>query len=382
MSGFLSSALGGAGAMQSAVASGPLGSILFGDTGPVVLGGVVFQDQEVPASIAWGGAQALKVHKLPGGKRVIDAMGPDDAPISWEGTMFGPDDYIAERSFQLNEMRKSGQPFPLCWGWHLYTVIVREFKGIDEAFQGKYHITCEVLRDETDDPADAPPTLLGEIIGGINRALAIYGQVLNIEATGEAIFSSLGGLQGLAQATPTMTAGDNGAVALSAAVAGVQTGLAAAIVVDDAAVDAVNVAGLVTGNMLGTIDPSAAPAALATVTNTSGAQAGAVIAQGMIGTVGINLAAVAGATDAQAFLNIPAPPPQLLGGNAGKTVITSGGNLFAIAAAELGDATQWYRIAQASGLDDPMLSGVVTLTIPDAIQAPSAGIPTSGVTIL
>jgi nucleoid-associated protein YgaU len=106
------------------------------------------------------------------------------------------------------------------------------------------------------------------------------------------------------------------------------------------------------------------------------------MAQGLIGTVGINLAAAAGATDAQAFLKIPAPPPQMLGGNSGKTVITSGGNLFAIAAAELGDATQWYRIAQASGLDDPMLSGVVTLTIPDAIQAPSAGIPASGVTIL
>ncbi|HTW27874.1 MAG TPA: hypothetical protein VME92_12160 [Acetobacteraceae bacterium] len=48
-----------------------------------------------------------------------------------------------------------------------------------------------------------------------------------------------------------------------------------------------------------------------------------------------------------------------------------GGNLFQIAAAQLGDATQWLRIAQANGLSDPMLSGLVTLLIPD--PNPNAG---------
>ncbi len=46
------------------------------------------------------------------------------------------------------------------------------------------------------------------------------------------------------------------------------------------------------------------------------------------------------------------------------TLTTAGGNLFAIAAAQLGDATQWIRIAQLNGLSDPMLQGVVTLRIP------------------
>lgn len=54
-----------------------------------------------------------------------------------------------------------------------------------------------------------------------------------------------------------------------------------------------------------------------------------------------------------------------------KTITIAGGNLFQIAAAELGDATQWIRIAQLNNLSDPMLSGVVTLLIPD--PNPNAG---------
>ena len=54
-----------------------------------------------------------------------------------------------------------------------------------------------------------------------------------------------------------------------------------------------------------------------------------------------------------------------------QTITVAGGNLFALAAQYLGDATQWLRIAQANGLSDPMLQGLVTLVIPDV--DPSAG---------
>lgn len=47
-----------------------------------------------------------------------------------------------------------------------------------------------------------------------------------------------------------------------------------------------------------------------------------------------------------------------------KVIQVAGGNLFAIAALELGDATQWNRIARLNGLSDPMITGVATLTIP------------------
>jgi hypothetical protein len=54
-----------------------------------------------------------------------------------------------------------------------------------------------------------------------------------------------------------------------------------------------------------------------------------------------------------------------------KTITVAGGNLFRIAAEQLDDATQWLRIAQLNSLNDPMLSGVLTLLIPD--QNPNAG---------
>ena len=53
------------------------------------------------------------------------------------------------------------------------------------------------------------------------------------------------------------------------------------------------------------------------------------------------------------------------------TLIVAGGNLFRIAAEQLGDATQWLRIAELNGLSDPFLSGLVTLRLPEI--DPNAG---------
>ena len=57
-----------------------------------------------------------------------------------------------------------------------------------------------------------------------------------------------------------------------------------------------------------------------------------------------------------------------------RTLTVAGGNLFQIAAQQLNDATQWIRIAQLNGIDDPMLIGVVTLLIPDIDASAGGGI--------
>lgn len=54
-----------------------------------------------------------------------------------------------------------------------------------------------------------------------------------------------------------------------------------------------------------------------------------------------------------------------------KSITVAGSTLFRIAADELGDATQWIRIAQLNRISDPMLVGVTTLVIPD--RDPNAG---------
>gem|GEM_PF-1073836 len=131
------------------------GQILFAESGPVVLGSFVFQNLEVPATLPWGGKQQISTHKLTGGRRVLDAMGRDDMPLTWSGIFIN--DVGAVRGRQLDEMRISGAPQLLCWGEHLYTVVIRDLSISDKSKQSDYHITCEVLRDENDPPDDADP---------------------------------------------------------------------------------------------------------------------------------------------------------------------------------------------------------------------------------
>jgi hypothetical protein len=55
-----------------------------------------------------------------------------------------------------------------------------------------------------------------------------------------------------------------------------------------------------------------------------------------------------------------------------QTLTVCGGTLFDIACRYLGDASQWDRIAAYNSIDDPWLTGVVTLLVPP--PADGAGI--------
>jgi len=54
-----------------------------------------------------------------------------------------------------------------------------------------------------------------------------------------------------------------------------------------------------------------------------------------------------------------------------QTITVASGTLFGVAAMYLNDATQWNRIAALNGINDPWLSGLTALRIPDL--DPSAG---------
>jgi len=62
-----------------------------------------------------------------------------------------------------------------------------------------------------------------------------------------------------------------------------------------------------------------------------------------------------------------------------KTLISANDvTLFHIAAKQLGDATQWWRIAQLNGLSDPDLSGFMTpvpIQIPAVDPTQTSGVP-------
>jgi len=77
----------------------------------LILGGFTFIDYAIPEEVPQGGEHHLVVHKLIGGNRVIDAMGPDDADISWSGRFQGPT--ATPKANALDPLRRAGAQLPL-----------------------------------------------------------------------------------------------------------------------------------------------------------------------------------------------------------------------------------------------------------------------------
>jgi hypothetical protein len=113
----------------------------------LVLGGIAFDGYSTPHAMMGGGAQAMVVHKLPGGARVIDTLGPDEADITWDGFFFGNDSYTT--ALALDGMRASGSVVALSWGGQYRTVIVKNFiyKVRRLPVWVEYAITLEVYQN-------------------------------------------------------------------------------------------------------------------------------------------------------------------------------------------------------------------------------------------
>ena len=94
-------------------------------TDVLTLGPFVFTDFAVPEKLPFGGKQQLHVHKMPGGSRVIDAMGADDIDRLWSGTLWG--DTALSDALTLDAMRRAGEPLPYSNGVESRTVVILEF---------------------------------------------------------------------------------------------------------------------------------------------------------------------------------------------------------------------------------------------------------------
>lgn len=113
----------------------------------LTLGGIAFTGYSPPESMMGGGSHALVVHKLPGGTRVIDTLGPDEADVVWRGFFFGDDAYT--NALALDGMRASGSVVPLIWGGSYRSVIVKEFiyRVRRLPVWVEYDITCMVTQN-------------------------------------------------------------------------------------------------------------------------------------------------------------------------------------------------------------------------------------------
>jgi hypothetical protein len=166
----------------------------------LVLGGVTFSDLEIPAEIEGGGAQAMQVHKLLGGARVIDALGRDDEALEWSGRFQGGD--AEGRAQTLDQIRIAGQPVLLTWGSRSYTVVVASFRWKWQRFyQILYSISCVVQDDGTTAPASSNATT-DDLVGGDMDSIADITPNLTDSTVAPAIsglssaIAALGTLQG------------------------------------------------------------------------------------------------------------------------------------------------------------------------------------------
>jgi hypothetical protein len=130
----------------------------------LVLGGVVFEDFEIPEEVRLGGNHAGKLWKLPGGVRIIDAQGPDDETIEWHGrfrtgTAMG-------RALAVDSMRRAGLAIPLSVLGLSYTVFIRTFTfhPARNGFEINYEIGLIVLLDNTQGLGFFAPATIDSIV--------------------------------------------------------------------------------------------------------------------------------------------------------------------------------------------------------------------------
>jgi hypothetical protein len=239
-----------------------------------ILGPVVFQDFEVFAGIGFGGEQRLAVHKLPGGVRVIDALGRDDAEITVQGIFSGEDATLRARL--LDELRASGAALPLTWDVFFYSVIIRDFQAdYQNGYWIPYRLACTVLRDEASALVETAISLAGSVLSDIGSAVMSGFDLGGVD---------LGGAQSALSAPGAMTRGTGAYGLASSSLAAAQSAIGGGIA------GAGGSLGAASSTLSATTDPLAGAGALAGATSAAGQLGALSTARGYIGRAAVNLA--------------------------------------------------------------------------------------------
>lgn len=314
----------------------------------LTLDSFTFQGFEIPERIPLGGAQALVIHKLPGGARVIQAMGRDDDPIQWNGMFLGSN--ALDRTRLLDAMRVAGKPVVLSFLELKYNVAIKSFKFTVEAFyRVLYTIELEVINDLTQTSEPTSVTSLNEAITGDSTAAVALGAKIADSPLTSALATMDSAIKSVSNFATATQATINSVLAPVSAVAQRVSTLIAST---SNTLNSVTTLGGILPN-----NPVAQQAARLT---------GQVAASTQLPLL-YNLQSAAGRITTN--LNLVNSP------KTAATQTVGGGTLFDVAAKQYGDATKYIAIAQANKISDPSLTTIQTLTIPNN-PANSGGVPT------
>lgn len=300
----------------------------------VQLGDFEFKDFEVPERIPFGGSQALVVHRMIGGTRIVDAMGREDAPISWSGLMTGSD--ADDRSDELDAIRVAGQPVSLTWGSKSYTVVVQTASfDYQRFYQIGYSISCVVVEDNSDayssDDTDTDSVIASDISDATDLADSIGDSDLSdlVSTVSDAIDE----IDGVINATTSQL------TAISDACTVATDKISEMIDTDETTINGFSTyVGVTTGSTYGTATTN-----METLTDAINQETSLLSLQSSLNRISTNVSAD----------NVR-----------GATVRTAGGTLYKLATDAYGDVSGWTTIAQQNGISDPVLTGVNSLHVP------------------
>jgi hypothetical protein len=250
----------------------------------IILGDFVFDGWEVPEKVSWGGSQRVNVHKLIGGERIIDSMGPDNADISWSGIFLSADASL--RADQLDQMRKDGELLELVFAGRYYSVVISSFQADQRMLSYvPYNITLAVQRDQSIATFPFVDDAIAAVLADTIAALSIVDTPPSQMA---ATFIAMAGIPPML-ALPALVAQTAATAVVSTALTATQADIGSAAVEASIAIGAMAATSVLVGNLAGattvvTAVPAIQTALAITETAAVAAASGALISRALATT--------------------------------------------------------------------------------------------------
>lgn len=159
-----------------------------GASSPVILGNLVLTGIEVPDTLQVGGRQMLVVHRLPGGGKVVDALGNDPGRLELKGRFLGPDAQMRAQS--VERMRMAGQQVVFSAAGLSVQVWIAQFNYVYQAKGAVCSYTLILERPQETTSTQASSTLSGVLGEDVGSALDSFSGV--VSEVSEGLFTAAG----------------------------------------------------------------------------------------------------------------------------------------------------------------------------------------------